>query len=83
MLLSKPGSDVMAKKGSRRQRDWQVVGSCGCQSCPVSPREGSRGRRGGTGGEAGGCAQVIRVSPSGRGYPEIQANRVVRTPYLC
>ena len=75
------------KKAAGGSVTGRVVGSCGCQSCPVSPREGSRGRpgrrRGGTGGGAEGCTQVIRKSPCGRGYPEIQANKVVRTPYLC
>lgn len=79
MLLSEPGSDVVAKKGSRRQRDWQgrrqlrvsVLSRVAAGGVPGPPRS------------AEGCTQVIKESPCGRGYPEIQANKVVRTPYLC
>lgn len=79
MLLSEPGSDVVAKKGSRRQRDWQgrrqlrvsVLPRVAAGGVPGPPRS------------AEGCTQVIKESPCGRGYPEIQANKVVRTPYLC
>lgn len=49
------------KKAAGGSVTGRVVGSCGCQSRPVSPGEGSWGhpglRRGGTGGAAGGCAQ--------------------------
>lgn len=74
------------KKAAGGSVTGRVVGSCGCHSCPVSSRERSWGSPGlrlrGTHGVAGRCTQVMRKSPCGRRFPGIQANTVVRTPYL-
>lgn len=87
MLLWKLRSDVVAKKGSRRrQRDWQ-----GRRQLRVSvlPRVASRRGRGPGAAPACGLGAPgemhpgdVGVAESGRGFPGIQANTVVRTPYL-
>lgn len=82
-------SDVVAKKGSRRQRDWQGRRQLRVSVLPrvaaggVLRLHGLRRRRHPCRRGWGVRAQVMWKSPSGCGFPGIQANTVVRTPYLC
>lgn len=72
------------KKGSRRQRDWQGRRQL---RVSVSPRVAAGGVHPGVGwgdprGGGGMLAKLFWESPSGRRFPGIHANTVVRTPYL-
>lgn len=80
-------SDVVAKKGSRRQRDWQGLRQLRVSVLPRVAAGGVFGllRSAASGAPVqprGGCAPVTGESPSGRGFPGVQTNTVVRTPYL-